>query len=263
VDPSNRLVAAELERRWEAALTNQRKSEEALNRFRQETPTTLTHEERGKILALANNFRSLWSSGSTSSKDRQDLLRILIERIVVEVIDGTERLSVTIHWAGDYTSQHETRRSVSTFDELEDSDALLKRTQQLYNSGRPRSELIRRLNDEGFRPARKSQFTETSINALMLVLRRKGMIGIRPEVARPFWRSKELSNELGIMPSTLTGWRCRGWVQATKLGYRWIYWADDTDLSRLKKLAAHPPGGSAPAPKVLTVPAAIMPAEQT
>jgi len=93
----------------------------------------------------------------------------------------------------------------------------------------------------------------------MLVLRRKGMIGARPEVAKPFWRSKELSNALGIKPSTLTGWRRRGWVQATKLGRRWIYWADAVDLRRLKKLAAHPPCGSTPAPKEVTAPAAIMP----
>jgi len=261
VDPSNRLVAAELEKRWEAALVTQRQCEEALNRFRQQTPTTLTQEERLKITALANDFRSLWTSESTSGKDRQDLVRILIERIVVKVIDGSERLSVTVHWAGGYTSQHETRRTVATFDELEDSEALLKRTQQLYNSGCPRSELIRRLNDEGFRPARNSQFTETSINALMLVLRRKGMISTRPAVARPFWRSKELASELGIKPSTLTGWLRRGWVQAKKLGNRWIYWANDVDLPRLKKLAAHPPSGSAHTPDELTVPTAIMPAD--
>ncbi len=261
VDPSNRLVAAELEKRWEAALVTQRECEEALNRFRQETPTTLKTEERLKITALANDFQSLWTSQSTSGKDRQDLVRILIERIAVEVVDGTERLSVTVHWAGGYTSQHETRRTVSTFDELDDSDALLERTQQLYNSGCPRAELIQRLNDEGFRPARKSQFTESSINALMLVLRRKGMISSRPEVAKPFWRSKDLSNTLGIKSSTLTGWRRRGWVQAKKLGRRWIYWANDVDLPRLKKLAAHPPSGSTPAPGELTAPAAIMPAE--
>jgi DNA invertase Pin-like site-specific DNA recombinase len=263
VDPGNRLVAAELEKRWEAALVIQRKSEEALNRFRQETPTTLTQEEREKITTLANNFRSLWSNETTSSKDRQDLVRILIERIVVEVVDGTERLSVTVHWAGGYISRHETRRTVSTFDELEDSEALFRRTQKLYNSGCPRSELIRCLNDEGFRPARKSQFTETSINALMLVLRRKGMIRARPEVAKPFWKSKELSKALGIKPSTLTGWRRRGWVQAKKLGRRWIYWANDVDLPRLKRLAAHPPSGSTPTPDELTAPTATMPAEST
>jgi DNA invertase Pin-like site-specific DNA recombinase len=263
VDPSNRLVAAELERRWEAALVIQRQREEALNRFRQETPTTLTSAERLKVTTMAKDFSSLWSSESTSGKDRQDLVRILIERIVVEVIDGTERLSVTVHWAGGYTSEHETRRTVATFDELDDSEALLRRTQQLYNSGCPRAELIRRLNDEGFRPARKGKFTESSINALMLVLRRKSMIGDRPEVAKPFWRSKELSQELGIKPSTLTGWRRRGWVQAKKLGRRWIYWANDADLPRLKKLAAHSPSGSTPAPEELTVPKAIMSVETT
>ncbi len=263
VDPGNRLVAAELEKRWEAALVTQRKSEEELNRFRQEKPTTLTQKEREEITTLANSFRSLWTSQSTASKDRQDLVRILVERIVVEVIDETERLSVIVQWAGGYTSQHETRRTVSTFDELEDSEALLKRTQQLYNSGCPRETIIDRLNAEGFRPARKQQFTETSINALFLVLRRRGMIGAQPEVAKPFWRSKDLSSELAIKPSTLTGWRRRGWVQAKKLGRRWIYWADEADLPRLKKLAAYPPSGSTPAPNELTDPAAIMPAETT
>lgn len=263
VDPSNRLVAADLEKRWEAALVTQRKSEEALNRFRQETPTTLTPEERTKIEALASNFRSLWTSEQTSNKDRQDLVRILIERIVVEVVNGTECLSVTVHWAGGYTSQHEARRTVLTFDELEDSEALLKRAQQLYDAGCPQTELIQRLNDEGFYPARKSQFTKTNIHALMRVLREKGLIGTRPKVTKPFWRSKDLSSELGIKPSTLTGWRRRGWVQARKLGCRWIYWADDVDLPRLKKLAMHPPSGSTPAPKELTVPAAKMPVEKS
>jgi hypothetical protein len=261
VDPGNRLVAAELEKRWEAALATQRKCEEALNRFRQETPPTLTPEEREKITELANDFPALWMSESTSGRDRQDLVRTLIERVVVEVVDSTERLSVTVHWAGGYTSQHETRRTVATFDELEDSEALLKRTQQLYNSGCPRPELIERLNREGFCPARKSKFTESSINALMLVLRRKGMIGTRPEVVRPFWRSKELSNELGIKPSTLTSWRRRGWVQAKRLGSRWIYWANDEDLPRLRDLAAHPHSGSTPTPSELTVPKATMPVE--
>ena len=263
VDPSNRLVAADLEKRWEAALVEQRKSEEALNRFRQETPAVLTQEERRRIATLSSNFRSLWTSELTSNKDRQDLVRILIERIVVEIVNGTERLSVTVHWVGGFTSRHEARRTVSTFDELEDSESLLKRAQQLYDAGCPRGELIERLNNEGFRPARNSQFTKTNINALIRVLREKGMIGSRPKVVRPFWRSKELSRELGIKPSTLTGWRRRGWVQATKFGRRWIYWADDVDLARLKKLAVHPPSGSTPAPKQLTIPASIMTAETT
>lgn len=261
VDPSNRLVAAELEQRWEAALMTLRKGEEELNRYRLEQPTALTIKDRENISRLAQDFRGLWESDSTSKKDRQDMVRILIERIVVEVIDGTERLAVTVKWAGGYTSQHESRRTVSTFDELEDSETLLSRTQHLYNSGYPRQAIVDQLNAEGFRSARKEQFTLSSINALFRALRRRGMIGFQPQVTEPFWRSKDIARELDIQPSTLTGWRRRGWVQAKKLGRRWIYWANESDLSRLKKLAAFPPSGTTPAPKHLTSPAAIMPAE--
>jgi len=261
VDPGNRLVALELEKRWEVALGAQRKHEEELNRFQQERPAKLTPQQRETIAAISHDFRALWRSASTSGKDRQDLVRILIERIVVKVTDGTERLSVTVHWSGGFTSQHETRRTVSTFDELGNAPELFSRAQEIYNSGCPRAELIQRLNDEGFRPARKERFTKTSINALILVLRRKGMIASRPAMSRPWWRSGSLSTELGIQPATLTGWRHRGWVQAKQLGRRWIYWASDMELGRLKQLAAHPPSGSSPTPEELTVPTQTIPVE--
>jgi hypothetical protein len=261
VDPGNRLVAAELEQRWEAALGAQRKCEEELNRFQQERPAKLTPQQRETITGLSSNFRALWRSASTSGKDRQDLVRILIERIVIEVLDGTERLSVTVQWAGGFTSQHETRRTVSTFDELDNAAELFARAQELYNSGCPRAELIQRLNDEGYRPARKGCFTQTSINALLLVLRRKGLIASQPALSKPWWRSSELSKELSIRPATLTGWRHRGWVQAKQFGRRWIYWANDVELRRLKKLAIHPPSGSSPTPEELRIPRANMPVE--
>ncbi len=100
VDPSNRLVAAELERNWESRLQTQRKAEESLNRFRQETPSTLTPEQRHSILQLASDFSMLWHSSSTTNIDRQAIVRSLIKDIVVDVVDNTERLSVTVHWAG-------------------------------------------------------------------------------------------------------------------------------------------------------------------
>ena len=52
VEPDNRLVAAELERRWESALQAQRKAEEAYKRFCREKPSRLTAEQRESIFAL-------------------------------------------------------------------------------------------------------------------------------------------------------------------------------------------------------------------
>jgi len=259
VDPSNRLVAAELERAWESQLHVQRKCEEALNRFRNETPVRLTTEQRESITALSTDFSELWHSSTTTNIDRQNIIRLLIDDIVVEVINASERLSVSVHWSGGFTSQHESRRRVGSFDQLEASEALANRAQQLYNEGCPLSEIAKQLNHEGYMPAKGDRFTKTSMGALSRTLRRKGLIKSTPEIAPNYWRAGALSEELGIGKPTLTGWRHRRWVQVRQVGSRWIYWADAAEMTRLRKLAAHPASGSTPTPDNLTIAASKMP----
>jgi hypothetical protein len=174
------------------------------------------------------------------------------------VIDDTERLSVTVHWAGGFVSRHETRRRVQSFDQLDGSGELAKRIQQLYNEGYPLSELAKQLNHEGYRPAKGERFTQTSMGALCRMLRRKGIIAKAPDIRPNYWRAGALCEELGIKKPTISGWRHRGWVQARKAGSRWIYWADAEELKRLQKLAAHPAGGSTPTPVKLTIPVSKM-----
>jgi DNA invertase Pin-like site-specific DNA recombinase len=258
VDPANRLVAGELERDLETALQNQRRAEEHLNRFRLQTPDTLTKNEMQSITNLSDDFERLWNSPETSDADRQNLVRILIDRIDVEVVNGTERLLVTVHWAGGFTSHHESRRCVQSFDHLEDSDGLLQRTRQLYNLGYSQADMIRQLNSEGFRPARAKQFTRTSFPALMLLLRRKKLVSNHPVLPENFWRATRLAETLGIACSTLTQWRHRGWVQATDAGSRWIYWADNDELNRLRKLRSSHVNGLQH-PEHLTRPSSKMP----
>jgi hypothetical protein len=259
VDPSNRLVAAELERNWESLLQVQRKAEEALNRFRKETPTTLTPQQKDSILELANDFSRLWHSASTTDVDRQTIVRAVIENIAVDVIDNTERLSVTVHWAGGFESHHETRRRVQSFDQLDASKDLAKRIQQLYDEGCPLLDIAKKLNDDGYKPAKGKRFTRTSMGALCRMLRRKGIIARSPNIQPNYWRAGALCNTLGIKKPTISGWRNRGWVQVRRVGSRWIYWADAEELKRLKKLAAHPASGSTPTPIELTTPASTMP----
>ena len=135
VEPDNRLVAAELERRWESALQAQRKAEEAYNRFCREKPSRLTAEQRESILALAHDIPTLWHGSSTHNTDRQIVVRALIDRIVVEVLGGTERVSVAIHWAGGFESHHEIRRAVSRFEKLEAADEITQRIRELFDEG--------------------------------------------------------------------------------------------------------------------------------
>jgi alpha-galactosidase len=154
VDPSNRLVAAELERRWESMLQIQRTAEESLNRFRSETPSRLTSAQMQSIREMATDSPALWRSESTTAIDRQNIVRSLITDIVVEVIGNTERLAVTVNWAGGFQSRHESRRHVQSFDQLDASRQLAQRIQQLYNEGYPLVDIANQLNAEGYRASR-------------------------------------------------------------------------------------------------------------
>lgn len=259
VDPTNRLVAAELERRWESALVSQRKAEEFLNRFRRETPQQLTTDQCQAILELAQDIPRLWQSSATTNIDRQKIVRCLIDRVVAEVEGQTDRMAVTIHWAGGFESHHKVRRRVNKFDQLEQAGNIAKRIQQLYDEGYPLSEIARLLNQDGFKPAKGPSFTKTSMGALCRTLRRMGVIVKNPRIAPSFWRAGKLAEVLGVKKPTLSGWRRRHWVQAKQVGIRWIYWADAEELKRLRRLSKQQPNGSTPTPQELTKPISKMP----
>jgi len=258
-DPSHRLVAAELERSWESSLQTQRKAEEALRRFRQETPTLLTDEQRESIRQLASDFSVLWHSDLTTDVDRQAIVRSVVDHIEVEVVGKTERLLVTVHWAGDFQTHHESRRRVPSFDQLEASHELAQRIQQLYDEGFPLSQIAFQVNHEGYTPPRGVRFTRTSLGALCRVLRSKGYLAKSPRMPPNYWRASVLCNELGIKRQTISGWRRRGWVQARQCGSRWIYWADADELKRLRRLAIQPVIGATPTPQELSTPVSKMP----
>ena len=219
----------------------------------------MTPEQRQSILELASDFSALWHSDSTTDVDRQSIVRSVIDHVVVKVIGNTERLSVTVHWSGGFASQHETRRRVQSFDQLEASEEIANRVQQLYDEGYPLSEIAKQLNHEGYYPAKGKRFTQTSMGALCRMLRRRGIIAKTPNIEPNYWRAGALSATLGIKKSTLSGWRRRGWVQVRQVGSRWIYWGDADEMCRLRELAAQPASGSTPTPNELTTPVSKMP----
>jgi len=67
VEPENRLVARELERRWEEALHQEQQLEEEYARFRREQPVELTAAEREAILQLSEDVPQLWGAATTTS----------------------------------------------------------------------------------------------------------------------------------------------------------------------------------------------------
>jgi hypothetical protein len=85
VEPENRLVARELESRWEEALLHLPRLEEEYARFQRELPAALTRADREAIRALAHDIPEIWDAATTASADRQVVIRHLIDRVRVQI----------------------------------------------------------------------------------------------------------------------------------------------------------------------------------
>ena len=84
VDPSQRLVAATLERRWNAALLRCEELKQQAAEFQRQHARVATPEQKAKVLALAKDLPQLWHAPTTQAKDRKRMLRLLIKDITVE-----------------------------------------------------------------------------------------------------------------------------------------------------------------------------------
>jgi DNA invertase Pin-like site-specific DNA recombinase len=237
VDHNNRLVAAELERRWELALLEQRKAEETLDRFLQQQPSRLTAEETARITALATDIPALWRAPSTSGIERQIILRALVELVEVEVLGQSERVAVSIRWKGGFESRHEIRRAVGKFEQLESAAQIRARILELKHQGYTHQEVADRLNDEQFHSASGGSFTAVNIGNLCCKFREESRLC--DQLMAEHWRLTSLAKHLGIKPETLNTWRRRGWVHANRVARRWVLWADAEEVKRLKQLADH------------------------
>ena len=252
VEPENRLVARELERRWEEALKEQRRQEEGYARFCRSQPTGLAAAEREQIRALAGDLPALWQAPGTTAADRQRIVRLLVEGVAVAVQGDSERVDVTIRWAGGDSSRHELVRPVRRYEQLAEYGRLLSRIDELRQGGLTLAEVAARLNEEGLRPPKRSPTFNSGIVTRLLAKRARS--GPRPHalddgqlLGRHEWLLSDLARHLGMPQPTLHRWIRVGWVHARKLptpGGHWAIWADADELERMTRLRNCPRGWS-------------------
>ena len=102
VDPANRLVAAELERRWNQALTAEAQLEAELTTLQQSCERPLSSAQKQELLAFARELPELWDDPRSSPEHKKRLLRIALKEIVV-TSEG-ETIRFILHWqGGDHT----------------------------------------------------------------------------------------------------------------------------------------------------------------
>jgi excisionase family DNA binding protein len=103
VDPDNRLVAGELERRWNERLLAAHALEDERDALAAEPDASLSEEDRQRFLALGSDLERAWNSAGATPATRKRIIRTLINEIVVCVSDQT--LDLVVHWhGGDHTA---------------------------------------------------------------------------------------------------------------------------------------------------------------
>ena len=103
VDPDNRLVAGELERRWNERLLAARALEDERDALAAVPDASLSEEDRQRLLALGSDLERAWNSAGATPVTRKRIIRTLINEIVVCVSEQT--LDLVVHWhGGDHTA---------------------------------------------------------------------------------------------------------------------------------------------------------------
>jgi DNA invertase Pin-like site-specific DNA recombinase len=261
VDPENRLVAAELERRWEEALREENRLQQEYEQFCLARPAQLTAAEREQIRQLACDIPALWRADTTTPEDRKRLVRMLIERIEVDVQGQTEQVKVAIHWSGGSVSRHDLVRTVQRYEQLTDYRRLCGRVEELRQQGKSMEEVAACLNAEGFHPPKRvERFTGGMVSGFWTrqCAKGAGRKSLACLLNKEEWLLGDLSRHLGIPQVTLHRWRKVGWVRARKLessGGHWAIWASGSERSRLGQLRYYQKKNpNQPIPPELTTP---------
>jgi excisionase family DNA binding protein len=102
VDPENRLVAADLERRWNEKLAALHAFEEQLSQIHAEPAPSIQDADRVRLLALGDDLSRAWNSPGVAIETRKKIVRLLISEIIVDVV--ADKIALIIHWqGGDHT----------------------------------------------------------------------------------------------------------------------------------------------------------------
>jgi DNA invertase Pin-like site-specific DNA recombinase len=150
VDPENRLVAAELERRWEQALQAVRQAEaEAAAEAAGAAPDSLTAALRQQWEETCPTLRQHWDEGILSNVRKKELLRVLIDKVVLQRT-AADRCEVRIVWRGGDWTTVSLALPVVTYAAMADGEALIAEVLRRARVGQSDQQIATELTAAGF-----------------------------------------------------------------------------------------------------------------
>ena len=171
VDPSNRLVAGELERRWNEKLERVAQLERTYAQAERDAEWNLTAQERAAITELSRDLPAIWRAETTTNQERKKLLRMAIESVQLDGVSQIGQVEVQIRWRSGTITSLIVNRSKPGEGSLKTPAEAVSRIHEMAQR-RTYAEIAAVLNRAGLRSAFGRRFTSQHVG---YVCRRDGL----------------------------------------------------------------------------------------
>lgn len=239
VDPENRLVARELERRWNAALEDLGRLEREHGAAQRTALAPLSAAEQQEVRRLAADLPQIWDAPTTTATDRKRLLRLVIQGVTVTVTPGAvpRQAEIRVLWSGDGTTTHTVVCPPSGWHCLTDP-ALVARLRALAPT-QPDHRIADQLNTEGICTRTGKPWTAARVASVRKQYAIPTGCPVDPTGGArrgdglvPVATAAQL---LHVSPSLIHVWADHGALateQRRACSYRWVHLTEE-DLARL------------------------------
>jgi len=241
VEPENRLVARGLESEWEKRLRELAAAEAELERRERQRPRLLSEEEKKKIRSLGSDLGKVWTAPTTADSDRKELLRTLLEEVMVTVHRPERRAHLTLRWRGGTLTELDLslpRMMPHGLHTDEDTISLLRRLAVHY----PDDVIAGILNRQGRRTASGERFTANQVGGLR---RYRNIPRYEPPAEPPPGEVVPISKAaeiLDLYPSTIHRWLNEGFIVGEQITPGAPWQIRITDELRARFVEQTPPG---------------------
>jgi len=224
VDPSNRLVAASLERRWNEALLQLDAVKADAATFQKQKARVVTPEQKTKILALARDLPRVWRAATTQAKDRKRMLRLLIRDITVEKFADVRQVVLHVRWQGGACSDTTVALPRRIADRLRYPTQIVDRVRELSRQLSD-PQIAEAMNQQGLHSSRGLPFTLAMIKWIRYRYAIPSACLKRPEELTV----RQLADRLAVSIHFVHYWIKHGVIEARQLDGRGPFWITLTD----------------------------------
>ncbi len=166
VDPDNRLVAAELERRWEQKLIELQETEEGYERFqRTPPPVGIPSHLREQFHHISETLPALWPALANNHK--KELLRSLIAQVILTK-EAADRVAAKIVWVSGHYSLVYAQPPILRDQDVTGYDQMVNRIENLWQQELDDDQIAAQLTQEGFHSARSTEVRSDTVMKIRL-----------------------------------------------------------------------------------------------